>query len=48
MTNGSKVMCHISIWPGLSTLNTAPIPTEFRPSLACVLIHCASKLVWDR
>ena len=41
-------MCHISIWPGLRTLNTAPMPTAFSPSLAWVLIHWASKLVWER
>ena len=37
-----------SIWPGFSTLNQAPMPTEFRPSLACVLIHWESKLDCDR
>ena len=47
-TSGSSTTCHISICPGLSTLNQAPTPTEFMPSLAWAPIHCASKLVWER
>ena len=47
-TSGSSTTCHSSIWPTLSTLNQAPMPTELMPSLASVAIHCESKLVWTR
>ena len=46
-TSGSSTTCHSSIWPGFSTLKYAPMPTEFRPSLAWVEIHCESKFDCD-
>ena len=33
-----------SIWPTSATLNHAPTPTAFNPSLASKAIHCDSKL----
>ena len=36
------------IWPKSMTLKKAPIPTELRPSLPSLAIHCASKFCWER
>jgi hypothetical protein len=47
-TTGSRITWNVYICPKSRALKNEPIPTELRPSLPCVAIHCESKFCCDR